>query len=399
MVLIVFVLYFLQGVLHNLGHPVTPQLVEDLGIDNYYFGLYFAAMSLGLLLGGPIWGVLGDRGDKRRYIVLGLLVYSIGQYAFAFVGDENVMILFRFLSGFGVSASITLLLSHLVEHSPTETRTTYLAWYQALFVLGTSLGYYIGGRLPELEWFVRVLETDDLRNIFFLQAVLNVLHAGYIFVLIGPDRKTDHQPTSERRHPFAGFLDIPKLDKGLIVFLVSLALISLGAINVSKYIEVYMNDVGYTTADIGRFVGATGLVSLGATIVVVPLVALLKRDFLVMTLIQLLSGAIVYVVFHSSELLVMLYSVFMVYVVLKAVYAPLEQHYISTFAKEGQYGTILGVRQAFFSVGLVVGPLIGGFLYDVDPLLVFDVSVAMFLTGFVLLVLLGRRIRRKPSAS
>jgi DHA1 family multidrug resistance protein-like MFS transporter len=95
----------------------------------------------------------------------------------------------------------------------------------------------------------------------------------------------------------------------------------------------------------------------------------------------------------------MLYSVFMVYVVLKAVYAPLEQHYISTFAKEGQYGTILGVRQAFFSVGLVVGPLIGGFLYDVDPLLVFDVSVAMFLTGFVLLVLLGRRIRRKPSAS
>ena len=174
-IIMVFLIYFMQGVIHNLGHPVTPRFVEDMGINDYYFGLYFAAMSLGLLLGSPIWGVLGDRGNKRVYIVVGLLVYSIGQYFFAFIGNENWMILFRFISGFGVSASVTLILSHLLENTPKENRKPYLAMYQALFVLGSSFGYFIGGKLPEISFIVELLHTDDLRNVFAIQALVNVV--------------------------------------------------------------------------------------------------------------------------------------------------------------------------------------------------------------------------------
>lgn len=36
-----------------MGHPVTPSLVESLGIANYMFGVFFATMSFGLMLGGP----------------------------------------------------------------------------------------------------------------------------------------------------------------------------------------------------------------------------------------------------------------------------------------------------------------------------------------------------------
>ena len=390
-VALVFLLYFLQGVVHNLGHPVTPALVEGMGIDDYYFGLYFAAMSLGLFVGAPIWGVLGDRGNKRTYIVLGLIVYSIGQYAFAFVGDRNVMILFRFLSGFGVSASITLIMSHLIEHSSDSKRTVYLGFYQALFVLGGSVGYYLGGRMTEIPWLIDVFRTDDYRNVFFIQAVVNVFHAALAFVIIGRD--TVRNPAASK-NPLQGFADIKKLDKNLIVFLISLALISLGAINITKFIEVFMNESGYSPTDIGTFVGATGIVSIVATIVIVPVVAAAKRDFTFMVVIQALSAVIIFLVFRSNELLVTLYTGFMVYVVLKAVYTPLEQHYISSHAKPGEYGKIMGVRQSFFSIGLVVGPLIGGFLYEARPLLVFDFSVLMFVIGFVLLLLIGRNIRR-----
>lgn len=396
-ILIVFIIYFFQGVFHNLGHPVTPQLVEDMGIDDFYFGLYFAAMSLGLFLGGPIWGVLGDRGNKRLYIVVGLIVYSIGQYFFAFVGDQNVMIFFRFLSGFGVSASVTLILSHLIEHSDNEHRTVFLGWYQALFVLGSSVGYFIGGMLPEWAFFVDYLHTDNLRNIFLIQAVLNLVHATYIFFLIGKDKRV--KPTKERKlNPFSGFAGIRKLDRNLILFLISLTLISLGAINVTKFIEVYMNEVGYSTSDIGNFVGATGFVSLFATIALVPIVARLKRDFTFMTLIQIISAIIIFFVFRSSQLLLTLYTFFMLYIILKAIYSPLEQHYISSHAKNGQYGTIMGVRQAFFSIGMVIGPLLGGFLYEIRPLLVFDVSALMFVIGFVLLLIVGRNIKQTPLA-
>ena len=52
----VLILYFFQGVIHNLGHPVTPYLVANLGIEDYMFGVFFATMSFGLMLGGPILG-------------------------------------------------------------------------------------------------------------------------------------------------------------------------------------------------------------------------------------------------------------------------------------------------------------------------------------------------------
>jgi DHA1 family multidrug resistance protein-like MFS transporter len=393
-VIFVFAIYFLQGVFHNLGHPVTPALVNSMGINNFYFGLYFAAMSFGLFIGAPIWGVLGDRGNKRLYIVLGLLVYSVGQYAFAFVGDKNVMILFRFISGFGVSASITLIMSHLIEHSQEHKRTVYLGLYQGLFVLGSSVGYFLGGLITEITWFVDVLHMDDYRNVFFLQAVLNVVHAFYIFFLIGKDRNTVH--AKKRTNPLQGFLDIKLLDRNLLLFLLSLTLISLGAINISKYIEVYLNDVGLSAREIGQFVGATGIVSIMATVFIVPLVVSLKRDFTMMILTQLLSAIIVFFVFRSNQLLITLYTFFMLYIVLKSVYTPLEQHFISSHASSGEYGKIMGVRQSFFSIGMVIGPLLGGFLYEWRPLLVFDFSVLMFIIGFILLLIIGRNIRQKP---
>ena len=53
----------------------------------------------------------------------------------------------------------------------------------------------------------------------------------------------------------------------------------------------------------------------------------------------------------------------------------------------------MGVRQSFFAVGMVIGPLIGGFLYDIEPLYVFDFSILMFLLGLVLLLTVRKRLR------
>ena len=392
-VLIIFIFYFVQGIIHNLGHPVTPSLVEGMGISDYYFGIYFSAMSLGLLIGAPIWGVLGDRGNKRRYILIGLILYSIGQFMFAFVGDKNIMILFRFLSGFGVSASITLLMSHLIENSSKENRTMYLGWFQALFVLGASVGYWIAGELTEVSFFIKVLNTNDYRNIFLIQSLLNVVHASLMFLVLGKGNKVVVTTQTERVNIFKAFKDIKKLDKTLLLFLIALAFISLGAINVSKFIEVYMNDNALSPKKIGDFVGATGFVAIGTTIFLVPLIVKLKRDFTFMIIFQILSAIIIFIVFRSNEILVTLYTVFMLYMILKSAFSPLEQNYISSHAPEGQYGSMMGVRQLFLSIGLVVGPLLGGLLYEIKPLLVFDFSVLMFIIGFVLLLIVGRKIK------
>ena len=392
-VLVVFVIYFFQGVIHNLGHPVTPAFVDQQGINDFYFGLYFSCMALGLLVGGPIWGYLGDRGNKRLYIVVGLLFYSLAQYLFAFASNQYLMLLWRFMSGFGVSASVTLLLSHLLEHSDEKNRTNYLAWFQALFVLGSSIGYMIAGQLTVNEFFIDVFHTNQYENIFLIQAIWNVLHAIIIFFVIGKTVKVVKDKV-EKANIFKAFTDIKKLDSTLLLFLISLAFISLGAISVSKFIEKIMYTLTYTEEQISNFVGLTGFVSLGATILIVPIVAKIKRDFPIMVIIQILSAIIIFIVFRQNDLLVALYTGFLVYVVLKAVYTPLEQHYISSHAPKGKYGTIMGVRQMFFAFGLVFGPLIAGALFELKPIYAFDFSASMFIVGVILLMFVGKRIKK-----
>ncbi|MCF7926095.1 MAG: MFS transporter [Candidatus Izimaplasma sp.] len=387
-IIVIFILAGIQAIYNNLGHPVTPKLVKTFDIPDIYFGIFFAAMSLGLTIGAPIWGILGDKFDKRVFISLGLIVYAIGQYLFAYSGNLYIMIGVRFISGFGVSASLTLYISHILEFTERKDRSTVLAWNAALMMVGTSIGYFLGGFLHQNTFFIRQLNTDDLRVIFLIQSVLIVGHAFVGFFLLSKDKK---ETTLKSPSFIDGLKNIRKLNLQLFIFFISLTLISLGAINISKFIEVYMNELSYTPLQIGQFVGATGIVSLLASIFVVPVLAKLKKDFPLMIVVQALSAIIIFIVFRSNQLMLTLYTFFMLYVVLKTVYRPLEQNYIATHAKDNEYGTLMGLRQAFFSLGLVFGPLIGGVLYEIKPLWVFDFSALMFVVAFILLLIIRKK--------
>jgi len=397
-VLVLLAIYFVQGVINNLGHPVTPALVTSTGIPDYMFGFFFATMSLGLVVGGPIWGILGDTYKKEVFVLVGLLIYSAGQVLFGFVDDMYWKIVFRFMSGFGVSAAITLLLSHLIGLSSDKTRAKNIAKSAALMGLGSSVGYLLGGELNVSPFFQDLLRTDLYQNIFLIQAVLNTLLAFGLFFILRSQAKYIKVEETQSDHPKAIGRSIRHLDDlsvNLILFLFAILLVSIGAINISKYLEVYFNSLGYRPDFIGRYVFLTGVVAIFTGIFIVPFVLKLKRDFKVMILAQALSAIIIFVMFRLPNLLLMLYTVFMLYVVLKAIFAPLEQNYISKHAKNGRYGTMMGIRQAFFSIGMVIGPVIGGFLYDINPLLVFDFSALMFLLGFFLLLFLEKRVKRE----
>lgn len=376
--LIILSYYLLQGIIHNLGHPVTPTYVTELGIARYMFGFFFAAMSLGMVVGAPFWGMLGDRRGKRWLVVLGLLIYSLAQTLFGTFTHPLLLVAVRFMAGFGVSAHITLVLSHLIAKSPTASRTKYISWSAALFALGTTVGYQLGGLMS--DYFIR--------EVFYVQAVLNVGLLTWIALTIGEDVKI---PKSHKRRTRGGFIEsfrnIGKLDSSLLLFLIALSLTTISASTLSKYFDVYMTDLGYTPRELGNFIFVTGIVGLLTNIFLVPLLAKLRKDRLVMKWVQILSAIIVFYVFRQNDFIRTIYTVFLFYFVLKATFQPFEQNHISRSADESTYGTVMGIRQAFFSLGMVIGPIISGFIYDYSPIRMFDLSAVMFLLAFVLMVI------------
>lgn len=383
--IILFICFaFLQGLIHNLGHPVTPAFVSGLGIPDFMFGVFFATMSFGLMIGGPIWGVLSDHGQKKKYIIIGLLIYSLGQFLFGYSHYAVLMVLVRFLSGFGVVSASTLIISHVIESSELRDRAKNLALIGAAITLGSALGYYLGGFLATNETMQTLLGTKDLRRIFLIQAIANTLYAGLIMLTF--KETAPIISLSKKPSVIAGLKNISKIDSSLLVFLISLTFITIGATNLSKYIDVYFNQLGYNPEQLGTFVMTTGFVSLFTSIFFVPIFAKVKKILVVIVIIQVFSAGIVFYVFRAQQFLLVIYTIYMLYIVFRTIYMPLEQNYISLHAKDGKYGSVMGLRQSFVSIGMVIGPLLGGVFYQINPLLLFDFSGLVFLIGALLLV-------------
>ncbi len=381
-ILLIIIFFFVQGIIHNLGHPVTPAFVRQLGIADYMFGIFFATMSFGMMMGGPVWGILSDYGHRKLYIILGLLLYSVGQFGFGFGGNAPWMVLFRFISGVGVSSSFTLMTSQVIELSDTKKRAKNLAYIGAAVTLGAALGYGLGGFLSTNTFAITWLNTNDYRIIFLIQALLNTFYALSIFIFLKDSRVL--QSTAKKSF-FGDLKSVTKLEPKLLIFLLSLTFINIGSVNLSKYIDVYFNELGYNPQQLGNFVMVTGLVSLFASIFLVPIVAKFIKQLAIIAALQILSAIIVFYVFRSNTFLLVIYTIYMIYIVLRTLYQPLEQNYISLHAKEGKLGSIMGIRQSFVSIGMVIGPIVGGFLYEWNPLKLFDFSAIAFLIGALLL--------------
>lgn len=391
-IILVILFSFIQNLINNLGHPITPSFVRYLEIPEYMFGVFYATMSLGMMIASPIWGSLGDSGKNKNYIFIGLIVYSIGQLGFGFVHNQYLMVLFRFISGVGIAAPMTLFISLLIGHSKTN-RTKNLAIYAAFATLGISLGYQFGGYLGDSEFFNNLIKTESYENVFLLQSLLFLVFGIFVLIFIQDYKKEDVK--SFRSNPFSSLLKIKTLDKKLIIFLISLTMITIGSTNVSKYIDVYFNDLNLSTTALGNFVLITGIVSVITSIFIVPFVSKLKKQLVFIIIIQVLSSVIIFYVFRASDFMVTVYSVFMIYVVFKAIYLPLEQNYISRQADEDSIGIVMGIRQSFLSIGNVIGPLFGGVLYGIGPLILFDSSSIFFLIGgFLLLIVLLMQNRK-----
>jgi putative MFS transporter len=140
---------------------------------------------IGLLIGGIIWGILGDKKGRLKVLFASIILYSLGNIANGFVHNVNQYAIVRFITGLGLAgelgAGITLV-SELMSKEKRGIATSLVAgiglsgavfayFIRQQFVGPTGDGwrtcYFIGGGLGFLLLFLRVgvLESGMFKNI------------------------------------------------------------------------------------------------------------------------------------------------------------------------------------------------------------------------------------------
>lgn len=68
--------------------------------------LLINVQMLGLLIGGIVWGIIGDKRGRLSVLFGSILIYSVANIANGFVHGINGYILWRFVAGFGLAGEL-----------------------------------------------------------------------------------------------------------------------------------------------------------------------------------------------------------------------------------------------------------------------------------------------------
>lgn len=137
----------LIGLVGGFSSVLGPAFVQDIGIDynNTTWTALTQAMSSTAF--APILGKMGDVIGRRKTLLLGIGVYTVGNALSAIASQLISMLLARFIVGIGIAAIGPVILAYISTEFPRDRVAKGFAFYMlissASVIIGPSLGGFV----------------------------------------------------------------------------------------------------------------------------------------------------------------------------------------------------------------------------------------------------------------
>lgn len=101
------------------------------------------AQMFGLLLGGIIWGIFGDKKGRLSVLFGSILLYSIANIANGFVTNVNQYMVLRFIAGIGLAGELGAGITLVSEILPKEIRGYGTTLVATIGMFGAVLAFFV----------------------------------------------------------------------------------------------------------------------------------------------------------------------------------------------------------------------------------------------------------------
>jgi MFS family permease len=153
---------------------VNTLIKQDLGLSDKAFGFLGSAFFLVYLIAAPVFGYLGDRWGRRRFMVLGAVLWSLATSLAFWVTTYPGLVIARGLVGMGEGSFGTLAPAYLADMLPLGKRAGYLGIFYTTIPVGAALAYFFGGQVGA-AW--------GWRWSFLLAGLPGLIMAGLVYTL------------------------------------------------------------------------------------------------------------------------------------------------------------------------------------------------------------------------
>jgi MFS family permease len=131
----------------------------------------------GLLVGGIVWGIMGDKRGRLSVLFGSILLYSIANIANGFVTTVDQYAVLRFIAGIGLAGELGAGITLVSEVLPTKLRGYGTALVATIGLMGAVLANFVA---KEFDWQIAFFIGGGL-GLLLLIARISVFESG-IFV-------------------------------------------------------------------------------------------------------------------------------------------------------------------------------------------------------------------------
>jgi multidrug resistance protein len=353
--IILFVTLFMVTVGFGIILPIMPFFAQNLGATATDLGIIFALFALMQFLSAPYWGKMSDKYGRRPIFLVGLIGFGASFVMIAVAQSLLALYLSRIFGGLLSAAVLPAAMAYVADSTDSERRAAWMGYMGAAMNLGLIFGPAFGGFLGEVN------PTTP----FWAASFVIFLVAIFAFLFL-PESKTktdgelegQFQPAKELLNIFES-LKSPERKIYILGFFVNIALTVLFAIS-ALYVS---QKFGFSESEVALFFVAFAIFgAFGQGLVAAKLIKLWGEVYVTLTgLILAAFGFFVLLLAYDFFSLLAL-SAFLG--LGSALIGPSITSLLSKRTSEEHQGHTMGVFNAYQSLGRVIGPIMGGAIFD-----------------------------------
>ena len=347
---VIFITVFIDLLGFGIIIPLLPFYAESFGATALTVGLLGTSFSLMQFLFSPIWGRWSDSIGRKPIILIGLLGSCASYFTLAIAHSLAIVFLARIVGGIA-GANIPTAQAYIADITTPENRAKGMGMVGAAFGMGFIFGPAIGGMLSRFSpatpmWFAAAL------------CFLNAIAAWFLL----PESRTGTANNEKigRMDAFRRASHNPKLLLLLALYFIVTAAFSGFEATFALFSE---RRFGLTAATIGfvfAFVGVVLAVVQGVLVgKVVKRIGEARLIPIAIFVIALGLGLV-----PASFTVPALLGAVGVLAVGMGFNGPSLSSMVSRLSDPNDQGGILGLAASLASLGRVIGPAWGGFLFD-----------------------------------
>ncbi|GIO27354.1 multidrug efflux MFS transporter NorA [Ornithinibacillus bavariensis] len=336
----------------SLVIPVVPTIMNELHLSGSVLGNMVAAFAFVQLLVSPIAGRWVDQFGRKRMIVVGLIIFSFSELLFGIGNSVSLLFISRMLGGVSAAFIMPAVTAFIADITTIETRSKAMGYMSAAISTGFIIGPGIGGFLADIH----------TRLPFFVAAGVALVAAILSFILLHePERNPEHEEDNVGQNKGWKRIFAPMYFISFVIILI----FSFGLSSFESLFSLFVDHkFSFTPKDIAIAITGGGIIGAFFQIVLFDRLTKWLGEIRLIRYSLMVSAVLVFLLTMVHEYFTILLVTITVFIGFDLM-RPAVTTYLTRIAGKEQ-GFVAGMNSMFTSVGNVIGPVIGGLLFDID---------------------------------